>query len=80
MTTRSDVREVAVSGGTTRLALRPRDAAIALSMSPRKLWELTQRGEIPHVREGRMVLYPVAALEAWLMTPQQSTRRGGSDE
>jgi excisionase family DNA binding protein len=56
------------------LALRPREAAKALGISPRLLWQLTHAGEIPYVRIGsgkrRTVLYPTAGLQAWL------TRRG----
>jgi excisionase family DNA binding protein len=52
------------------LALRPRDAAKALGISPRLLWQLTHDGQIPCVRIGsgrrRSVLYPVADLQAWL--------------
>ena len=48
------------------LALRPREAAQALGLSARKLWELTNRNEIPHVHVGRAVLYPVDSLRAWL--------------
>lgn len=51
---------------TPRLALRPRDAAAALGIGERLLWSLTNAGRIPHVRVGRTVLYPVAALEQWL--------------
>lgn len=55
-----------------RLALRPKEAARALGIGQRKLWALTQpRGPIPCVRVGVCVLYPVAALEAWL------TKQGG---
>ena len=48
------------------MAMRPRDAAQALGISPRTLWSLTQRGEIPHVRVGACVLYPTAAVMRWL--------------
>ncbi len=49
------------------LALRPKDAAQALGIGQRKLWELTQpRGPIPCVRVGVCVLYPVPLLQAWL--------------
>ena len=51
---------------TPRLALRAKDAAAALSISPRLLWSWTNQGKIPCVRFGRSVRYPVAALEAWL--------------
>jgi excisionase family DNA binding protein len=52
------------------LALRPREAAKALGISPRLLWQLTHDGHIPCVRVGsskhRSVLYPTAELQAWL--------------
>jgi hypothetical protein len=44
------------------LALRPREAAAALGISERKLWSLTQAGNVPHVKLDRVTLYPVAAL------------------
>jgi len=58
------------------LALRPREAAKALGISPRLLWQLTKDGQIPCVRIGdgkrRTVLYPLADLQAWL-TRQAAT-------
>lgn len=51
----------------TRLAWRAREAAKAIGISDRKLWELTKRGEVPHFRLGKkMILYPVDALQRWL--------------
>jgi Helix-turn-helix domain len=56
------------------LALRPRDAAKALGIGQRKLWQLTQpRGPIPCVRVGACVLYPVALLQAWLAEQAKAT-------
>lgn len=49
-----------------RLALRPREAARALGISERMLWSMTNRGEVPHIRVGRAILYPVDALRTWL--------------
>lgn len=49
-----------------RLALRPKDAARALGIGERLLWAKTNAGEIPHVRIGKAVLYPIADLERWL--------------
>ncbi|MBW7905312.1 MAG: helix-turn-helix domain-containing protein [Phycisphaerae bacterium] len=49
-----------------RLALRPKDAAKALGVGERLLWSMTNRGEIPHIKLGKCVLYPVAELERWL--------------
>ncbi len=41
----------------SKLLLNTRDAAKALSIGLRKLWSLTDCGEIPCVRIGRRVLY-----------------------
>lgn len=48
-----------------RLALRARDAAKAIGVSERTLFDLTRRG-LPCVRLDRAILYPVDALRAWL--------------
>ncbi len=58
------------------LALRPRDAAKALSISPRHLWQLTRDGVIPSVKLHRTVLYRPEALAAWLAA---SERKGGAE-
>ena len=64
----------------TPLALRPREAAKALGISPRLLWQLTHDGVIPCVRVGsgkrRTVLYPTADLQVWL-TRQAESAKGG---
>ena len=64
----------------TSLALRPREAAKALGISPRLLWQLTKDGRIPCVRIGgtkrRTVLYPLADLQAWL-TRLAAQAKGG---
>jgi len=49
-----------------RLLLDAHKTARALSISERKLWELTNKGEIPSVRIGRRVLYAPSALQAWI--------------
>jgi excisionase family DNA binding protein len=48
------------------LLLKSRDAALALAISERKLWELTKKKEIPTVRIGRAVRYSPVDLEAWI--------------
>lgn len=58
-----------------RLALRPNEAAKALGISVRLLWSRTNAGEIPHVRVGRRVLYPVEALEQWLAQQVEKNTR-----
>jgi len=51
---------------TASIALRPREAARALGVSERWLWEQTKAGEIPCTKVGRVTLYPREMLEEWL--------------
>ena len=64
------------------LAHRPRDAAKALGISERTLWTWTNDGIIPCVRVGsgkrRVVLYPVADLQAWLARRATTATEGGA--
>lgn len=46
--------------------LRRSEAAAMLSISTRKLWELTNRGEIPCVRIDSAVRYDPRDIEAWI--------------
>jgi excisionase family DNA binding protein len=66
------------------LALRPREAAKALGISPRLLWLLTKDGHIPCVRVGsgkrRTVLYPLADLQAWLTRQAAAAKREEHDD
>ena len=48
------------------LLLTAKQAASALAISERKLWSLTNSGEIGHVRIGRSVRYPIAGLQQWI--------------
>ena len=48
------------------LALRPREAAAALSVSPKTLDRLTKSGEIAVVKLGRVRLYELTVLESFL--------------
>jgi excisionase family DNA binding protein len=70
------------SNVSSPLALRPRDAAKALGISPRLLWQLTKDGTIPCVRVGngkrKAVLYPLADLHAWLTRQTHATK--GADQ
>lgn len=50
------------------LLLTPQEAAEALAISARKLWGMTASGEIPHVKLGRCVRYPVNELQRWIDT------------
>ena len=58
-----------------RLALRPKEAAKALGIGERLLWSKTNCGEIPHVRIGRAVVYPVDLLRAYLAEQAKGARR-----
>jgi excisionase family DNA binding protein len=48
------------------LLLTPRQAAIALAISTRKLWTLTNCREVPCVRIGRLVRYDPSDLRKWI--------------
>ena len=56
------------------LALRGPEAAVALGVGLTMLRELTLRGEVPCVRMGRAVVYPVEALRAYL---RERIEKGG---
>lgn len=58
-----------------RLLLTPKEAAQAMTISPRTLWTLTNSGQILHVRIGRSVRYDVADLRRWI-----ERRKSGSLE
>ncbi len=61
-----------------KFALNPREAAESLSLSERKLWELTQSGEIPCFRIGRSVRYSTEQLRVWVESQRADT--GLADE
>ena len=61
----------------TKLLFTPREAAEALEISQKHLWNLTKAGAIKCVRLGRSVRYSVAALEDWIAQQQSGT---GIDE
>ena len=48
------------------MLMRVPEAAAALAISPRLLWELTNRREIPSVRYGRMLRYDPDDLREWI--------------
>jgi len=64
---------------TPCLALRPREAAKALGISERLLWEWTDRGEVPHIRLGKAILYPVDSLRDWLKQAVRPTTTENKD-
>lgn len=56
------------------MLLTARQAAKALTISERKLWTLTQQGEIPVVKSGRSVRYDPADLRAWIDRKKNSQK------
>ena len=78
------LEQVTMTNKTTQapLALRPREAAKSLGISPRSLWQLTHDGHIPCKRIGngkrQIVLYPMADLQAWLSGRTEVTK--GADD
>lgn len=65
---RMDSKSIYRSEGSVpvpRITLRPQEAADALGVSLSTLERLTKAGEIPRFKEGNVVLYRVASLEAW---------------
>jgi excisionase family DNA binding protein len=51
---------------TPKLLLTTKQAAIALNVCERTIWEWTKRGEIPRVKIGAAVRYHVRDLEAFI--------------
>lgn len=49
-----------------RLLLTSREAARALSICEKTLWTMTRNGEIPVIRIGRAVRYPLDGLKEWI--------------
>jgi excisionase family DNA binding protein len=62
---------------TPCLAMRPREAAKALGISERLLWEWTNQGVVPHVRLGKRIVYPVDSLREWL---RQQAQKNADDK
>jgi excisionase family DNA binding protein len=51
---------------TSARLLTAREAEKYLSVSPRKLWEMKNTGEIPCVRLGRALRYDRQQIDAWI--------------
>lgn len=58
------------------LSLRPRDAAAALGVSISTIERLTKSGDLPSVKLGRVVLYPVSSLKQFLNLRTQVAKGG----
>jgi excisionase family DNA binding protein len=62
-----------------QLLIIPREAAKALAISERTLWQLTKDGVIPCVRIGRSVRYDLRDLQAWIDRHKRPALAGASD-
>jgi excisionase family DNA binding protein len=63
---------IATETPVSELLLRPRDAAKALGLSERTLWELTRQGRIKAIKPtDRAVRYAVADLERFVEEARQ---------
>jgi excisionase family DNA binding protein len=60
------------AGAVVPLLYRPDEAAKALAISARTLWTLTNCGEIPCVRMGKLVRYRPESLAAWLESREKA--------
>lgn len=60
------------------LAMRPREAAKAIGVSERTLWTWTHNNEIPHIRMGKAILYPINGLRKWLES--KANGQGGRND
>ncbi len=49
-----------------KLCLSAAEVSEMTGISLSSIRKLTRSGEVPHIKVGRRVLYPVAALEEWL--------------
>ena len=59
--------------GPPRLLLTSREAAAALSISERTLWQLKEDGKIPFVLFGRNVRYNLSSLEEWIREQERAS-------
>ncbi|MEX1090138.1 MAG: helix-turn-helix domain-containing protein [Phycisphaeraceae bacterium] len=59
----------------TPLLVDPREAARLLGISPRLLWTMTARGDVPCVRAGRLVRYRPETLREWTEQNESAGRR-----
>ena len=62
----TDIRSRPLGSCPEPLLLRPAEAARFLAISPRKLWELTNCREVPAIRIGRSLRYPMEELRVWV--------------
>lgn len=57
-----------IADDNSKLLLTARETAEKLSISERKLWNLTNENEIPAIRIGRSVRYSIEDIQLWIDT------------
>ena len=65
--------EVISEAKEPKLALRPREAAKALSVSESTLYRLRMAGKMPSIKVGAAILYRMADLESFLTSQEVVT-------
>jgi len=60
-----------------RSTLKAREAAAYLGVSYWLLLEMAKRGEVPHIRAGKLVLFQKEALDDWMRQQEQLSVREG---
>lgn len=64
----------AIAPPDDRILVSAKDAARILGVGPTKIWTMTNRMELPHVRLGKRVLYPRDELKQWVAERIQGGR------
>jgi excisionase family DNA binding protein len=59
-------RDPVANASRPRELLRPRQAAELLNISEQSLWSLSNAGQVPFVRIGRLVRYDPVTLDRWI--------------
>ena len=57
--------------------MKAREAAAYLGVSYWLLLEMAKRGEVPHIRAGKLVLFRKEALDDWMRQQEQLSVREG---
>ena len=68
---------IAIGTKSGLLLLTPKQAAEALSISPRKLWSMTANGEIAHLKIGRLTRYSIDDLKAFIDSQRAAHAKAG---
>ena len=62
-----------MSNALAPFAVDAREAGRLLGLHSETVSRMARRGEIPHLRAGRAVRYPVALLQEWLIRQSQAS-------